>query len=340
MTDKVSRLQEQVESLFQNLSALRNDTLPARMPPPPQDRALPLVSPPGNPPTVSPSPVLSHGSVFRPELAHPKRPAPPGSAFLSDGPAAPNSVGYHRGVAASTNDSASPGGFPDDPHLRHAPTASQDPLWDVPQDEMLRLCRVHEEELGILLPVVDMQTVTSHAQSLASFMEGGRRGAVLPSLNDERTLLLKAVMCCALAAEDRGNSDRAGRLFESMEDEVNRKLMAEAPAVTGLSVLSLVAGYRFLSNDEVLAWRVMGQVARMCLEMGIHRRSGLLMIDNEGERQAALTSFWFAYVFDRRWSLGTGMPWVIQDEEIEQVPLPVSSPRMPWFVGRVADGML
>ena len=131
-------------------------------------------------------------------------------------------------------------------------------------------------------------------------------------------------MCCALAAEDRGNSDRAARLFESMEDEVNKKLMAEAPAVTGLSVLSLVAGYRFLSNDEVLAWRVMGQVARLCLEMGIHRRSGLLMIENEGERQAALTSFWFAYVFDRRWSLGTGMPWVIEDDEIEQVPLPVS----------------
>lgn len=321
MTDKVSKLQEQVESLFQNLSALRNESVP-RMPPPNDRVLLPLVSPPA-PPTVSPSPVLSHGSAFRPELVQPKRNAAPTSVFLPDVTSAANSVGMRP--MGSVNDSASPVGFPDDPHLRHVPSTSQDPLWDVQQDEMLRLCRVHEEELGILLPVVNIQTVTSHAQSLASFMEGSRRrGGALPSLNDERTLLLKAVMCCALAAEEHGNSDKAARLFESMEDEVNRKLMGEAPSVAGLSVLSLVAGYRFLSNDEVLAWRVMGQVARLCLEMGVHTRSGVMKIENEAERQAALTSFWFAYVFDRRWSLGTGLPFVIQDDEIDQVPLPVS----------------
>lgn len=321
MTDKVSKLQEQVESLFQNLNALRNETVP-RMPPP-NDRVLPLVSPPG-PPTVSPSPVLSHGSAFRPELAQPKRNAGPTSVFLPDVTSAANHVGMRP--VGSANGTVSPVGFPDDPHLRHTAPTPQDPLWDIPQDEMLRLCRLHEEELGILLPVVNVETITSHAQSLASFMEGSRRrGGALPSLNDERTLLLKAVMCCALAVEDHGNSDRAARLFESMEEEVNRKLMSEAPSVAGLSVLSLVAGYRFLSNDEVLAWRVMGQVARLCLEMGVNKRSGVMKIENESERQAALTSFWFAYVFDRRWSLGTGLPFVIQDEEIDQVPLPVGS---------------
>ncbi len=50
--------------------------------------------------------------------------------------------------------------------------------------------------------------------------------------------------------------------------------MADTTDVANLPLLALLAGYRFLSNDEILAWRVMGQVVRLCLEMGIHRRDG------------------------------------------------------------------
>ncbi|RSM05901.1 hypothetical protein CEP52_005994 [Fusarium oligoseptatum] len=112
-----------------------------------------------------------------------------------------------------------------------------------------------------------------------------------------------------------------------MESVLNRKLMAEAADVAALPLLALVAGYRFLSNDEVLAWRVMGQVARLCLELGIHQRTGLLKIQDEEERKNALTSFWSAYVLDRRWAFGTGLPYVVQDEEIDsQLPFPDEYP--------------
>ena len=82
-----------------------------------------------------------------------------------------------------------------------------------------------------------------------------------------------------------------------------------------------------LSNDEVLAWRVMGQVARLCFELGIHQKRGLMRIQNEVDRKNAMMSFWSAYVLDRRWAFGTGLPYAVQDEEIDpQLPLPVRHP--------------
>ena len=201
-----------------------------------------------------------------------------------------------------------------------------DPLLEFDKDEMVRLCRLHEEEIGIMYPVLNVQTVINHAKNLATFLETVKNQRPLEMLNDEKTLQLKIVMCCGLVVEEHGHSDKAIRLYESMENVLNRKLMAEAGDTSSLPLLALVAGYRFLSNDEVLAWRVMGQVARLCLELGIHQRMGLMKIQNEEERRNALISFWTAYVLDRRWAFGTGLPFVVQDEEIDpQLPFPVSN---------------
>jgi hypothetical protein len=213
------------------------------------------------------------------------------------------------------------------PARRLLPPGNHDPLWEIGRDEMVRLCRLHEEEVGIMYPVVNIQTVISHARSLASFMESSSRNGMHPDLNDDRTLQLKMVMACALAVEEHGHSDRARRLYESMEAEVNRKLMTETSNVANLPVLALLAGYRFLSCDEIRAWRVMGQVVRLCLELGIHRRSGIMKIQDEEVRHNALMSFWSAYVLDRRWAFGTGLPYAVQDEDIDpELPPPDEYP--------------
>lgn len=233
-----------------------------------------------------------------------------------------SNMGY-RGIA--DGEEAAP--HVEDLGMTIAPGPS-DPLLDFDKNEMVRLCRLHEEEIGIMYPVLNVQSVINHAKSLATFLETVGNQRPMEMLNDEKTLQLKIVMCCGLVVEEHGHSDKAIRLYESMENVLNRKLMAEAGDVSNLPLLALVAGYRFLSNDEVLAWRVMGQVARLCLELGIHQRMGLSKIQDEEERRNALVSFWTAYVLDRRWAFGTGLPFVLQDEEIDpQLPFPVSTSR-------------
>ena len=47
---------------------------------------------------------------------------------------------------------------------------------------------------------------------------------------------------------------------------------------------------------------------------------------NEEERSWAIKLFWSIYVLDRRWSFGTGMPFALQDTDIDpQLPEPVSA---------------
>jgi hypothetical protein len=92
------------------------------------------------------------------------------------------------------------------------------------------------------------------------------------------------------------------------------------------------ATYHFHTDDDAMAYRVIGLAARMCLELGFHRRDALMKsFPNEEQWPDITRIFWTIYSLDRRWSLGTGLPFVIQDEDIDpNLPEPVS-----WTVSRV-----
>lgn len=369
MSAHMLQLQDQVDGLVQSVGALRSEAGFRLAPIQDRSGSLGgggsgmggglgpgIGAPPAVPlsASISPSPATSLSSLHKPDLGSHGRQAsfrgPTSMAYSLD--VANNTIhemGYKGiGDSGGGDDVAPPP--PPPPHsdvfavaARHHSEAGYlgglsnsglmlspvEPLWEFDRDELVRLCRAHDEEVGIMYPVVNIQTVIGHARALSQWMEAQRRRGAPPTVvNDDKTLVLKMVMCCALAVEEHGQSDKALRVYESCEAVINRKLMADACDVANLPLLALVAGYRFLSNDEILAWRVMGQVVRLCLEMGIHRRSGLMKIQVEEERRNALNSFWSAYVLDRRWAFGTGLPYVVQDNEVDpELPMPVSGDR-------------
>jgi hypothetical protein len=54
------------------------------------------------------------------------------------------------------------------------------------------------------------------------------------------------------------------------------------------------------------------------MELGLHRHETYTSIfPTEAERNAAMILFWSIYVLDRRWSFGTGMPFALQDADID-----------------------
>jgi hypothetical protein len=65
----------------------------------------------------------------------------------------------------------------------------------------------------------------------------------------------------------------------------------------------------------------------MGIELGLHRRESLFKaLTDEEERKSAIKLFWSIYVLDRRWSFGTGMPFALQDADIDpNLPEPVGS---------------
>ncbi|SCO49576.1 uncharacterized protein FFMR_09739 [Fusarium fujikuroi] len=315
VTSQLGRLQEEVGWLHQTVKALQSE--PARY----SSLGDRTMTHGHGTPAVAPSPSHSSTSLNRQDNSK-------YGSFRG-----PTSMAFSLDVANNTINNMGYKGISDEenPHLNDGlgpmSTRPRDPLHEFDKDEMIRLCRLHEEEIGIMYPVLNIQTVISHAKNMATFLETIRQQSPRELVNDDKTLQLKIIMCCALVVEEHGHSDKAIRLFESMETVLNRKLMAEAADVATLPILALVAGYRFLSNDEVLAWRVMGHVARLCLELGIHQRTGLMRIQDEEERKNALVSFWSAYVLDRRWAFATGLPFVVQDEEIDsELPFPEEYP--------------
>lgn len=337
MSDTVIRLQEQVDTLFQNMNSLRQETLRLA---PIQDRALPL--PTAASVTSSPSNTMS--SMHKHDLPPFRTPllfrGPTSASFTVD--VAKNTLhnmGYANAEGAEEGSNAmeeASGASPLPQRLSVSETPKSgphDPLWDFDRDEMVRLCRFHEEEVGIMYPVVNIYDVINHANFLANWMESARKhGLAAPGvgqdegLNDIKTLTLKIIMCCALVVEEHGYSAKALRLWDSIQPIADKMLMSDPSDLTNLPFLALVGGYRFLSNDEVLAWRVMGQVTRLCLEMGIHRRDVIAKIEGEQKRKNAINTFWSAYVLDRRWSFGTGFPFVVHDDKIDpQLPYPVST---------------
>src|ERR1700759_5153617 len=78
------------------------------------------------------------------------------------------------------------------------------------------------------------------------------------------------------------------------------------------------ATFYFQRDEEAQAWRFIGIAARMCIEMGLHRKDSLVKsFTNEAEYQQAIRIFWTVYALDRRWSFGTGMPFALQDADID-----------------------
>lgn len=62
--------------------------------------------------------------------------------------------------------------------------------------------------------------------------------------------------------------------------------------------------------------------------MGLHRKESLEQgFQDLDRRDWALRLFWCIYILDRRWSFGIGMPFVLQDSDIDpELPSLVSNP--------------
>ncbi|CAJ2505779.1 Uu.00g131730.m01.CDS01 [Anthostomella pinea] len=337
MVAQVNQLQEQVETLFSSMSAIRSEALRLA---PIQDRTVNMPSAASTPSSSS----MTIPTFQRADQPPPRQPGfrgPTSTRFSLD--VAKNTLhkmGYSGpgdGIEADGNGNVreTPELSPrNTPHIAISPhKPPPDPLWDFDKDDLIRLCRIYEDEVGIMYPIIRIESVVRHARTLATWMEAAKKNGLAPpfsqdgGISDLNTLLLKVVLCSALLVEEHGSSEKAQRIFDDIRPTTDRMLMSDPANVKNLPILALVAGYYFLSNDEILSWRTMGQVARHCFELGLHRRDAIEKIADEEERRNAIHTFWSAYVLDRRWAFGSGLPYVVPDEEIDpQLPYPEAFP--------------
>lgn len=88
--------------------------------------------------------------------------------------------------------------------------------------------------------------------------------------------------------------------------------------------------FEFQRDNEGSSWRIIGLTARLCIELGLHRHETYDAMTDETERSEAILLFWSIYSLDRRWSFGTGMPFALQDTDIDPM-LPKPEDRSPYL---------
>lgn len=107
-----------------------------------------------------------------------------------------------------------PSPMPSPPYPSYPPVREAvDPLWTIERTEAMRLCRVYEEEMGMMYPVLDLGVLLQQVHVLYT----GTTTASSPGVLKEHDVhILRIVFACALTAEASGGSELAVRLFESV----------------------------------------------------------------------------------------------------------------------------
>ncbi|KAJ5597205.1 hypothetical protein N7537_007289 [Penicillium hordei] len=197
----------------------------------------------------------------------------------------------------------------DDPEVsQHVP----DPLDLVSPEEVLRLCKAFAEETNVMYPFLDMNKIMGQIEILRTAQDA--KGSRTISGDDRDIIVL--VLAISLIRESAGESELGRSLFHSIRNRLDKRIWAPL-SITGISSLVLAARYYFYADeDERMAWRTIGIAARQCFELGLHHLQGYSKFDEEASR-SALVLFWSVFALDRRWSFGTGLPFSIQEEDID-----------------------
>ena len=216
--------------------------------------------------------------------------------------------------------------------------AAADSLHNMGQAEAARLVEVYGNTVGVMYPCVDLDSVQAY---VADFYKTAH--PISPATTNQDWFfardveVLKIILATALLAESHGRSERAAQLADSVEDKFASRLKIAEVDMKELLILTLLVSriqlkspfkrlttqsiFHSYRDDEVIAWRLIGIAARGSIELGLHcqdtwRQTGGVF---PGELQWKWASrlFWCIYVLDRKWSFGTGLPFALQDSDMD-----------------------
>lgn len=126
-----------------------------------------------------------------------------------------------RNEVAGADMTQEPSPMPSPPPPDHASETgrSGDPLWTIGKDEAVRLCRVYEEEMGIMYPVLELPQLLNQVDLLYDSTNSAVQvNGDTDGLDGIDVHILRLVFACALTAEGSGRSEPAMRLVESVRE--------------------------------------------------------------------------------------------------------------------------
>ncbi|KAK1535743.1 hypothetical protein CPAR01_09285 [Colletotrichum paranaense] len=218
---------------------------------------------------------------------------------------------------------------------------ARDPLWEISLEDATNHIREWFSGTGFLYAVVSEEQLLKVASNVFDTLravnvhETRGRGTLAECLFHSDTNKLKLILATCLTLESGNCNDLAQRLFQSAT-EAGEGLLWGKNSISNIQMLVLMALYYYHLDEEVRTGRIIGFAARLCLEMGLHRRASVDRFTNSEEQAAGLQTFWCVYMLERRTSLGQGIPFYIQDCHVDPTLLamnghdPVMTALLDW----------
>ncbi|KAI1748867.1 fungal-specific transcription factor domain-containing protein [Xylaria castorea] len=206
----------------------------------------------------------------------------------------------------------------------------QDPLLSLTLPEVRRLITVYHEEIEALYPFIDSDELVAVADTKMKELARqmgiiGSDPELMPDMSEDKDVnILKIAIAIAVVIEAKGKNLLSSKIIDSTDKKAAQVTRSSDIDLRDLQWLMLMAVYYFQIDEDLLAWRTVGNAARMALEMGLHRRRSLMDNYKSANCQAKATRiFWCVYALDRRWSFGTGLSFALNDRDIDpELPEP------------------
>ncbi|KAF5559116.1 hypothetical protein FPHYL_7154 [Fusarium phyllophilum] len=179
-----------------------------------------------------------------------------------------------------------------------------------------RVLAIYEEEVGMMYPFLEVD------QLRHEIIDGNTRSSFdVPRSSSLYSEEIANIAFLVLAIVSSFEGSKAVEIVSPIVEEAFistiPKIHLQSPNMGDLTLLALICIFFFLNDREKEAWRLVGTIVRLS-----HERSSQ-------EEETALekisdTFFWSLYTLDRRWSFGTGLPFAVQDSEINRPSLPTN----------------
>ncbi|CEJ57519.1 hypothetical protein PMG11_06210 [Penicillium brasilianum] len=323
LTVQVHTVQKQIEALQREVQVLSTRLRGVESPCHPKTPALPssvaagsihrILNAPHSPSYIGPT--SAEFGLDRPRTSN--------EEFHDDSDRDPDRSEDYRASSSSVLQSLVPSNDND-------PSASKDPLKGLSLEETLRLVQVYDDNVATIYPCVDlasvrMYVVESHHSRHSRDGDHSSPSPAARSASDwfhaRDVQVLSILLATALLVESHGRSELAAQLADCVEDRFASRVKVAQVDMKEILILVLLSIFHSYRDDEVIAWRLIGMAARGSMELGLHRQATWQR--TEGIFPGALEwlwasrLFWIVYVLDRKWSCGTGLPFAIQDADMD-----------------------
>ncbi|KAK4085580.1 uncharacterized protein Triagg1_570 [Trichoderma aggressivum f. europaeum] len=211
---------------------------------------------------------------------------------------------------------------------RPQPTETQTHI-DLSCNDLISLVYIYQNLAGTLYPFLNFPSLVQQAR----LTWAARLTELTPSndgvdVGSKDVAILKIVAAIALLAEGEGRNDLALSLYHSILPEVEAIVWSTKLDLKGLMLLPLVSLFYIHQSKWRLAWRFLGNVARIVLELGLNRQIVLeRSFPDMADRTQAINAIWTTFLLNRLLSYLLGVTVAMQNLHLDPTfPGPVDAP--------------